>query len=594
MKKVNTNINRPEISSEEIIAGKDFDKLYTNFTKVTKPFFKQNWFIANSIIVVVAAIVVSTILLNNSAENTSTNVEPVAQNTTLISEQIAAVETKPQAFVNPPIAGLNVPFSSYFVQNNQGKTLKHKTGSFIKIPKDAFVNEKGDLIKGKVEIKYREFKDVAEIFASGIPMTYKENGEEFHFESAGMIEILAYQDGKQVFMNPKKKIDIEMTSDYAGTQYNLYSLDTTARNWVYEGKDKVIVKKEEEDRFVENVNPIIDDKFESQPIEMATTPEKNSELKVIKEELVVIQKDIEKIKKTAPEKPVKATEKRFRFNLDVDKKEFPEMSVYEGLEFEIGKENKDFDPKLTSKEWHDISLSKNKEEKYVLTLKRYLTDKETENSKANKDFKMDVKEFIVYPVYEGQNYTDAMKDFTGKFDTYSKKLTTRKEDERIKKEEYEKKLAAIIVENERLRKEWEANASKRQLEQQTTDQIYRTFTVLKLGTYNCDSPAMWPQGQTVLASFMDSLKNKLEITSLYLVEKNKNAFFNYNYINKFRFNPNSKNILIGVTSDNKLITFSYQQFKKIPRNVNEYDFNMQMQESTPENINELKQCISFL
>lgn len=300
MKKI--NINRPEISSEEIIAGKDFDKLYSNFrTKVVKPFYKQNWFIANSIIVGVVGIAIAIMLLDSSEEKITTINKPIAPITTMATEQFAAVETPLQPFVNPPIAGLNVPFSSYFVESNKATTLKHTTGSFIKIPKDAFVNEDGSIVKGKVEVKYREFKDVAEIFASGIPMSYQENGEEFHFESAGMLEILAYQDGKQIYLNPKKKIDIEMTSDYAGTQYNLYSLDTTARNWVYEGKDKVITKGAEEEDVNNSYNVLLimdsDSLDKQQPEQIATTPEKNPALKVIKEEIVVIQKDIEKIKK---------------------------------------------------------------------------------------------------------------------------------------------------------------------------------------------------------------------------------------------------------------------------------------------------------
>ena len=500
-----SNINRPEISTEEINSGKDFDKAYKQFTKVNKPFFKQKWFIANSIIAGVAIIIASVVLFNGNNENPDETDNQTSIEKTLQSGELIVEDNTLKPYVNPPIEGLNVPFTTYVVQSNKGITIKHKTGSFLKIPKNAFVNKNEELIKGKVEIKYREFKDVAEIFASGIPMTYHENGEEFHFESAGMIEILAYQDGIPVYMNPKKKIDIEMKSDYAGTHYNLYSLDTINREWVYKGKDRVITKSEnlEENRTNNVSEPSLFDRiFNDGNLLVGTTPKKNLELNAIRKGINVIQKDIVKIKKTKPEKPNKATDNRFRFNLDVKKDEFPEMSVYEGLEFEIGKENKNFDPKLTHKEWHDISLAKNKNNKYILTLKRYLSTSE----KGGSNNKMDTKEFIVYPVYEGQNYKVAMADFDEKFKTYSKKLNNRKEDERIKKDEYEKKMDEIKAENKRRQEEWEANATTRQNAYKTSSQIYRVFSAYKFGTLNCDSPVRWPSGQKVLASFSNELK----------------------------------------------------------------------------------------
>ena len=595
----NTNINRPEISSEEINSGKNFDKLYSSYVKTTKPFFKQNWFIANSILVI--GIVAAVIYFNNDEPKTSElDEKPVAIESNQTAENLDKEEVS-SPFVNPPIEGLNVPFTSYTVLSNKAKIIEHTSGSFIKIPNNAFVDENGNLVKGEVEIKYREFKDVAEIFASGIPMTYEQGSEEFHFESAGMMEILAYQDGKAVYINPKKKIDIEMTSEYASTKYNLYSLDTANKRWVDEGKDKVI--KREERTASNNEEPVPDtlsvfeEFFGPYTGGIATTPEKNPDLKIIKDEIVEIQKDIKKIQETKPEAPVEATEKRFRFNLDVDKNEFPEMSIYQGLEFEIGKENKGFDPKLTNKEWHDIALSKNEQGKFILTLKRYYTNKEAKsNLDKNSESNMDIKKFIVYPVYEGQNFTDAMANFNQKFELYSTKLNKRKEDERIKKEEYEKKLAEFKAENERRQKEWKEAQKYASQVAQTNGQIYRAFSIMKLGTYNCDNPIKLPEGQTVLASFYDKEQNKLKISKVYLIEKNKNAVFAYYpaYIDKFKFNPKSKNIIIGVTTDNKFITFSTEQFKAIPTTAEVYDFEMKVEPTTVNSIKELKKCISFL
>ena len=82
---------------------------------------------------------------------------------------------------------------------------------------------------------------------------------------------------------------------------------------------------------------------------------------------------------------------------------------------------------------------------------------------------------------------------------------------------------------------------------------------------------------------------------LFLVEKNRNAVFRYyGSEGDFRFNPNSKNILIGVTLNNEIITFSQEQFEAISKATRKYDFKMNTEPSTPSNIQELKKCISYL
>ena len=123
--------------------------------------------------------------------------------------------------VKPPLKNVNVNFENYLVDANQKTILKYQTGSIIKIPNDAFVDKNGKPVFGKVIIKYREFHDPADFFVSGIPMTYDSAGVQYHFESAGMLEILAFQKGKPVFVDPAKKIVIEMVSSQGDDKYNI-------------------------------------------------------------------------------------------------------------------------------------------------------------------------------------------------------------------------------------------------------------------------------------------------------------------------------------------------------------------------------------
>jgi hypothetical protein len=530
MKKTTLNTDRPPISSQEIKKGKNFNHLYNSYRKARSPFYKQKWFIANSI--VVAGAIALIFFMKDEIPST------LEENPTTYTQ-----------FVNPPIIGVNVPFNSYTVNSNKPKTIRHQTGTLIKIPKDAFIDELGNLIKGKVEIKYREFKDVAEIIVSGIPMTFMQNDEEMHFESAGMIEILAYQDEKLVFMNPEKKIDIEMTSAYASTHYNLYTLDTTSKKWIDVGKDSVFVSNNES-------TPLLTEG-------------------ILPAEILVAEKEIKAIQKTKPLKPIEATNERFRFDFDFKKDEFPELTMYNNMEFEVGNENKNFTPTLFESEWSNMIFS-NEGNKYVMKLIR-------PNKKVT---------LVVYPVFVGDNYTKAKKSFDKKFKDYSKQLKKKQEEHKQRLLAYKKELADIEI----AKKKREEERIKRNMEALKTqgfkEDIVRCFSVYQFGTMNCDSPIPQPKGAFLLANFVNKREELIQLKVLYLVEKSRNAVFPCS--REFSYNPSAENFLIGITSDNKLVSYSREDFKKLKPNQKNINLKLNVAEKEISSAQDLKNCIRFL
>ena len=56
-------------------------------------------------------------------------------------------------------------------------------------------------------------------------MNYDSSGVNYMFESAGMLELLAEQNGEPLVMNPEKEIDIEMSSNNDSKAFNLYEFD---------------------------------------------------------------------------------------------------------------------------------------------------------------------------------------------------------------------------------------------------------------------------------------------------------------------------------------------------------------------------------
>lgn len=133
--------------------------------------------------------------------------------------------------VNAPIPSLDVKQTMYAVDAASGGELTYSSGTVISIPADAFVDAAGNPVKGAVTIDYREFRDPLDFIVSGIPMTYDTAGQTETFESAGMFEMNASVNGKEVFLAPGKKVDMAFSSTDAATSFNLYSYNATAGGW---------------------------------------------------------------------------------------------------------------------------------------------------------------------------------------------------------------------------------------------------------------------------------------------------------------------------------------------------------------------------
>lgn len=100
-------------------------------------------------------------------------------------------QIKKREFITPAIKGVDVPFESSIFLAQDGDTLFYGSGSMVLFPKHAFVDENGGVVKGKVEVIFREFSDPIDYFMSGIPMEYDSAGLNFNFESSAMCEIKA-------------------------------------------------------------------------------------------------------------------------------------------------------------------------------------------------------------------------------------------------------------------------------------------------------------------------------------------------------------------------------------------------------------------
>jgi len=540
------NINRPEVSADEINQRRNFDSVLKNSAgAAAKPLLKKPWFLS-SVVVATIAIVTTVVLLNktpqtkndlvvkeNSEEQKKVSSSDEPGDAQALNEFYKAEEAKP--CIAPPIKELNIPYTVFKVSSEKGGSLNFKTGSKLTIPKNAFVDESGKPLKGEVELRYREFHDPADFFVSGIPMTYDSAGVKYQFESAGMMEMLAYQDGKPVNMAAGKMINIELASEYKGTEYNLYKLDTLKNNWSCLGKDKVEMKPHDEGKAIVKKEKF-DDKVE-QTSEYKAIEVKKEEAKVVKEkEIAALPKPI-----AEPKKPVKVSKDRYNFNFEVDLKDFPEFSVYKDVRWEVGAENKSFSQatfnEINKTEWEDAALKEGtkKGENYFLTLKK--------GSKK-------INDLVVYPVFEGKGYETAMKDFQEKFSKYNIVLEKRKTEEKKIEDAYTARLEQLKNEQLEAERKWKKEMNSQMASMTTEEKTMRVFKISSFGVYNSDCPNSYPKGVSCVATLENDKHSKLMCYDVYLVDKQKNGLFTYykNPITTFSFNPKSNNILWTVES----------------------------------------------
>ena len=175
----------------------------------------------------------------------------------LISETKNKQEITQKYRISPPIKRLDLPYSSHKIETDKATNISFESGSKMKIPQHAFVNSEGEIYKGKVNVKYREFSDVVDIMMAGIPMEYDSAGQSYVFQSAVMCEVLAFDNENNALkLAQGKSIQMTIPSQYASTDFNLYYFDTLAGRWNYAGKDSVVIIDPNEKKSIEDMPPV--------------------------------------------------------------------------------------------------------------------------------------------------------------------------------------------------------------------------------------------------------------------------------------------------------------------------------------------------
>jgi hypothetical protein len=181
------------------------------------------------IIVVVSVLIIVFLSIRNcSCSPTKTNQKPI-------------VTSNNYLLTNPPLPELDIPYQKFEIDPSQPNVLFSKMGAKINIPSDAFLDKDGNIIKGKVEVSFREFYNPLDFYLAGIPMDHNDNGIDKVLESGGMIELTAKSNKAELFVNPTSKIIVDLFSWTKSKDFNLYDLDKTTGKWIEKGKDSISI-----------------------------------------------------------------------------------------------------------------------------------------------------------------------------------------------------------------------------------------------------------------------------------------------------------------------------------------------------------------
>lgn len=495
-KNYNFKFNLEEPDSDAIRQHMDFDALLGQFEEQAVPRARQTR-IRRLIYTASAAAAALLLLLV---------VPSLFQNDSLTAEAYFAR----QDFVRAPIADLDQPYQVKNVADaHRGGVIDYPSGSRLVIPAAAFMDDRGKLIGGEVEIHYRELHDYIDFFASGIPMAYDSVGMQRYLTSAGMVEVYAEQDGRRLRLAPGKAVQVELRSEvtvdnyFMLPNYYVYLLDTVNRTWEYQNIDILQFAEEEE----------------WEPGASATPQRRwQQELRLLEADYESALQELQANNPVpaAPTSPRQATGNRPTLELDFVNGDLPldpasDLQVddltylHAGTIWEILPESPKVDPRAFQVEWEQVRLRRLDAQQFELTL-QHSANEET---------------LLVAPVLLGADYQRALQQYEQEKAAYDAQVAVRQRQiaeasDKLQATFTERKLAL----QETLSQELQNRPGPLRRE------VINRFVVTAFGVWNCARPTVAPATVTGVKYVLES-GQAIENTTAYVVNEEQNTIFRY-------------------------------------------------------------------
>lgn len=142
-------------------------------------------------------------------------------------------ENTKKVSIMPPLAGLETTYTNFELDPTQDQVFEMPSGTMITVRANTLVDCKGNLVKDKVSLKYREYHDAVDIMLSGIPMDYTVQGQKRTMQTAGMFDIKAEQNGQELCLKDGSTFRVDLASYEEGNDYNFFFLDQENEGWKF-------------------------------------------------------------------------------------------------------------------------------------------------------------------------------------------------------------------------------------------------------------------------------------------------------------------------------------------------------------------------
>lgn len=467
--------------------------------------------------------------------------------------------------IKPPLAKLDKPLQHYSFHAEKGDTIISTKGSAICFPASSLVDASGNIVSGSVDVFFREFNDLLDIYLSGIPMQYDSGGVKYNFESAAMCEIRVSKNGKPLYVNQDKKPQVLLTATVADSRFNLYQFDTVKKNWINKGKDKLIAFDE---KPISNSVPIAT--IQKNPSDFSTNESTNQE---------------------KPVKPTRAEEGKPKFEVAIEDYAFQELKVYDGLKFQVVDIN-NYNPDDANEHWDNMEL------KPTSTPGIYRI--EFVNSKRTVSYR-------VKPVLNEEDYAEAMKVFQQKRKDYDAALSKRKRNEinyadsianlivemknaeikdstevaeynaivnkrnqemKLRNEEEKRRLDSLnridAINNLDVQKFYEEIQSGNEVvEVKIEQEIYRGFAIDGFGYWNIDCPHYEPKAEYIALSAKSNKDSILNLSSVALVKQGSKIIQNVELMNMVLVDTKADYFVWGLRGE-EIWFVDYKNYGKTP------------------------------
>jgi hypothetical protein len=425
----------------------------------------------------------------------------------------------PKKYIDPPFEKAVIPRTNFEIDAQLGAALDYGTTK-IEVPTNAFLDKEGKVFQGKVNLAYREVNDPASILMSGVPMKFGEDSSE-QLESAGMLEMVAFSTlGVLLFVNPSNLISVNMESDYPGTDYNLYNLDTVNRTWVENASSLPVEQMKTEVVTIDETSKLAEPNYDALALKAGVVN---------------------------PVKPKEKSKELFQFKFKTDFTKYPELNIYNGVQWEFAGKKKSENPAenrwVTTAMWSEMKITKRKRNGiYVLHL-----------VSGSKEFTTTVK-----PVFDANDMEYAEYVFGQTYDKYRGFVDAKKEEARqgrIKQEKLAKQRA------------------QREKVYELSEKFTREFNVTGFGWCNVDR-ILRLNTQKILASFVGADNEPIIVDRVFLVIDSVNSVLTYyqNGLDDFTFSKDGNNRLIVIDSMANAYALGNSAFERINAVANKHQF----------------------